>query len=252
MFKKLFAVLTVATVFSLSPKAYAESDTSAVAPIINYFPNRLFDFTDMFNVGVSFGPTIGLDISLSDKVQIGYMAYSGSGYTWLGRKNIRAHNGSGQTYGLFLYRYDSNADNKEMAFLRDDARFSVQVGIGLVQVYGAIKLDEALDFLLGLILIDPKGDDELTESYIPLFKLSRGVKNVLFAPLEIPFNIVDSSKISPFNGYIFGTLQGISRFIQREIVGFYELATFYIPQNTIIAPETPFDSPTYEWQYNWD
>ena len=252
MFKKFYRSIILLLAINLSQNVVAESDTSTVAPIVNYIPNRILDFTDIFNLGISFGPTLGIDFSISDKIQIGYMAYSGTGYTWMGRKKIRQHNGSGQTYGIFLYRRNSSEEGRESTFLRDEYRVSLQVGFGLVQLYGAIKLDELVDFVLGLFLIDIKVDDERTQAYIPFSKLARGIKNVAFGALEIPYNILEYGELGAVDGYVIGILNGVSRFIQRELVGLYEIATFFIPQESIIYPEAPFDSPSYEWQYNWD
>ena len=239
-------------IIALSPqKAKADIDTNAVIPIINYIPNRVVDFTDIFNIGLSIGPTFGLNFTYDDYVQLGYISYSGTGYTWLGRDEIRNHKGFGENYGIGLYRYKSDED-QDSDFLRNDYRLSAEVGLGLIRLYGALKLDELLDFFLGFVFVDLKADDEKTEVFVPFSKLTRGIKNVAFGALEIPYNIFDAGAVTETDGYIVGPIQGISRFIQRELVGLYEIATFFLPGEPIIYPEAPFESPAYEWEYNWD
>ena len=66
-------------------------------------------------------------------------------------------------------------------------------------------------------------------------KFSRGVGNVLYSPLEIPFQV--SNEIAT-EDYVYavpkGLLKGLFYTVGRLVVGAYEILTFPIPQNQII------------------
>ncbi len=66
-------------------------------------------------------------------------------------------------------------------------------------------------------------------------KFSRGVGNVIYSPLEIPFQV--SNEIAT-EDYVYavpkGLLRGLFYTVGRLVVGAYEVLTFPIPQNQII------------------
>ena len=66
-------------------------------------------------------------------------------------------------------------------------------------------------------------------------KFSRGIGNVLYSPLEIPFQV--SQEIAT-DDYVYaipkGVFKGLVYAVGRLLVGAYEVVTFPIPQNKII------------------
>ncbi|HPN84414.1 MAG TPA: exosortase system-associated protein, TIGR04073 family [Victivallales bacterium] len=64
----------------------------------------------------------------------------------------------------------------------------------------------------------------------PFRKLGRGIVNVGFGALEIPFKIYDVNKEDGgLAAVTYGSLKGIGYFVAREVVGVIEIATFPMP-----------------------
>ncbi len=87
-------------------------------------------------------------------------------------------------------------------------------------------------------------------NHFPTRKLGRGVSNVVFGVLEIPNAWISVNKeYGGAAGITWGTFLGIKRFILRELVGVYEIATFWCRHGTIIEPEFPFmPEQTVQWR----
>ena len=70
-------------------------------------------------------------------------------------------------------------------------------------------------------------------------KLGRGVTNVLFGWTEIfrtPIRVAEPANDGIMKAIFWGIPLGIARFVGRTLVGVYEIATFYAPQEPIMAP----------------
>ena len=103
--------------------------------------------------------------------------------------------------------------------------------------------------LSNLFADEPKADRErvtpwqpaATSNHFPVRKLGRGTANLLFGIIEIPKNMIYIGKVygGPA-GVTYGTYLGIKRFILRELIGIWEIITFWYPQGTIIEPEFVF------------
>lgn len=88
----------------------------------------------------------------------------------------------------------------------------------------------------------------------PLQQLGRGISNVLTGVVEIPKNVhaVNQDK-GGVAALTFGVLRGSWRFLIREAVGVYEIATFPMGWRPIIEPEYPFEpSHSTDWRMNPD
>ncbi|MCJ8330092.1 MAG: exosortase system-associated protein, TIGR04073 family [Lentisphaeria bacterium] len=78
-------------------------------------------------------------------------------------------------------------------------------------------------------------------NHTPTRKLGRGISNFFFGMLEIPKAMISVNKEhGGFAGITWGTLLGAKRFVIREVVGVYEIFTFWYRHGTIIEPEFPF------------
>lgn len=74
-------------------------------------------------------------------------------------------------------------------------------------------------------------------------KLGRGLANAVTGWIEIPKNIVNTSRDSNVGiGVTWGFLKGIGHTLGRTLVGAGELATFFIPTPEIIHPTYIFQN----------
>lgn len=74
-------------------------------------------------------------------------------------------------------------------------------------------------------------------------KLGRGLGNVVTGWLEIPKNIVNTTRDSNVGiGVSLGFVKGIGHTLGRTLVGAGELATFFIPTPEIIHPTYIFEN----------
>lgn len=75
-------------------------------------------------------------------------------------------------------------------------------------------------------------------------KLGRGLINVATGWVEIPKNIINTTRDSNVGiGLTWGLVKGIGNTLGRTLVGAGELATFFIP-----FPETELIQPTYVFE----
>jgi putative exosortase-associated protein (TIGR04073 family) len=85
--------------------------------------------------------------------------------------------------------------------------------------------------------------------YLPLKKLSRGVVNLVTAPLEVPNQMYWQAKRGKDNtgrvivGYVEGIFIGTGWTVVRFLAGTYDLITFPLPpyKKSLIQPEYVFD-----------
>ena len=84
-------------------------------------------------------------------------------------------------------------------------------------------------------------------------KLTRGVVNIVTGWLELPNQIVDTTRQqNVYVGMSLGLLRGVAKGVMREAVGVYETVTFLFPAPANYAPilypvyafETPPPPPT--------
>ena len=87
-------------------------------------------------------------------------------------------------------------------------------------------------------------------NHFPVRKLGRGTANFVFGIVEVPKNMIFITKeYGHAAGITYGTYLGVKRFILRELVGVWEVITFWYPQGTIIEPEFVFmPEPPTEWR----
>ena len=81
-------------------------------------------------------------------------------------------------------------------------------------------------------------------------KLGRGFSNLLFGVVEVPKNMMDiNEQYGSAAGITWGLFRGLGRFATREVVGGYEIVTFWAPQGPIIEPEFLFQPwEDVEWR----
>ena len=73
-------------------------------------------------------------------------------------------------------------------------------------------------------------------------KLGRGLVNVATGWIEIPKNVVNTTRDSSVGiGVTWGLIKGIGNTIGRTLVGAGELATFFIPTHALVHPTYVFE-----------
>jgi putative exosortase-associated protein (TIGR04073 family) len=104
----------------------------------------------------------------------------------------------------------------------------------------------ALTMVAIMVAVSPTqtfAQDKAHQEYIdpvlkPIWKLSRGIANVVFSPLEIPMKWHDvQQQDGGIVGITYGTLKGIVYMFARIGVGVIDIATFPIPLPN--CPESP-------------
>jgi len=72
-------------------------------------------------------------------------------------------------------------------------------------------------------------------------KMGRGVGNLLFGWMELPFQMMKvTDDEGSFAGATLGMVKGVAYGIGRTVVGFYEMVTFPIPNHKAQALEDPY------------
>ena len=80
----------------------------------------------------------------------------------------------------------------------------------------------------------------------PGHKFGRGVSNLGLGIMELPGQMVAAGRSGgPLWAFSLGFAKGVGRFVTRELVGVYEVATFPAPvprgYRPILAPEYPWE-----------
>jgi hypothetical protein len=126
--------------------------------ILYYLPNRFMDLIDIFRFDIGFGVSYGAVARFTPHGQFGYRGFSTPSF------RIGPH---GRYVPYFTERYDEYGfgpwfkSNRPRTLSMTPAEVAVSADVGLLGVYAGISFDEALDFVLGILLIDYKGDDTI-------------------------------------------------------------------------------------------
>ena len=235
--------------------------------VFYYFPNRVLDFLDIFQVGMAFGPGFGGEVALTDKYQIGKYKTNESGIGWYGSnagRKLRRHQGKYETKvkGGVEKRKETTLDDGSRfyrgASIRGEKEVRAQAALGLVHPFVGVDGGQITDFVTGLIAFDLRDDDMKPERYSdgdPGRKLGRGVSNIATGLLEIPKSIhVVNQEHGGVAALTWGTVRGLQRTVVREATGVYEVFTFPDGREAIIDPEFPFQPKhtDVEWRVRWD
>jgi putative exosortase-associated protein (TIGR04073 family) len=83
-------------------------------------------------------------------------------------------------------------------------------------------------------------------AHTPGHKLGRGLSNLGLGIMELPAEIVAEGRSrGPLWAASLGFAKGVGRFVTRELVGVYEVATFPAP---VPRGYRPILSPAYPWE----
>ena len=76
----------------------------------------------------------------------------------------------------------------------------------------------------------------------PIERLDSGFVNIVYGPIELIYNLKEEVKrTNPVEGLVPGVLKGITWVAVREVVGVFEVATFFIPWKPHLPP------PNWDW-----
>ena len=269
--KSLRCAAVVLALCMFEAKAYEEEfDLNAlIVRSEMYVWNRITDFLDIFHGGIAGGPGIGFELALTDYGKLGaYVSYErGVDFPhfvpplWLidyyGRRPVfNFHEGYYATASLGPWRKQILDANPTLYFPRGEKTepvvwanntspwdLRVQIDALLIHPYLNLRTLEVADFFAGIVGLDPKKDDQECDDEElarrqPADQFGRGVCNILFGALEIPFNIIRlTNEEGDLPGISKGVGLGLWRFACREIVGVVELVTFPFGWSPIIEPE---------------
>ena len=119
-----------------------------------YIPNRILDIVDIFKVDVGVGPATGGVLRLTKYAQMGYRHfYPGSFRFGL----------NGRDYPVFIEDRDERGFGPNFVASPERNITPAEIGVGLdvlvVGGYFGVSLDQMVDFIAGLVGLDPEGDD---------------------------------------------------------------------------------------------
>ncbi len=120
--------------------------------ILYYVPNRVLDLVDICRVSIGFGCGFDVNVRLTELAEIGFGQYESIRFGHKGR---------------VMPVFEQNINEGGFAFLgyvngclqRDPTEIGADVFLGVIGVEVAASLAEAVDFLAGIVLLDPQGDD---------------------------------------------------------------------------------------------
>ena len=221
-----------------------------------YLWNRVADLFDILECGIGVGWNIGFDAQITEYAQLAAIKKYGKGVEfphfippfWMihyfqHKRVFRVHDGqySALAFGPRRNQNVTEEVRHQVTFTSDPWDLRLELAL-LAHLYVDVKLDETADFITGFFGYDFKHDDYKLEDSIerrrPADQLGRGVCNILFGALEIPYNILRVTEDEgDFPGITKGVFLGVWRFAIREVVGAVELVSFPFGWDPIILPE---------------
>ena len=226
-----------------------------------YVWNRISDALDLFRCGIGGGGDIGFDIAITEYAQLGAMVTKERGVDfphfippfWMAhyyqqKQIFRTHEGYCATAAFGPWRKEkTDPVEGRVRFDRNKWDLRLEAAI-LAHLYIDVDAEEVCDFLAGIVGWDPKNDDQEIDPSArrrPADQFGRGVCNILFGILEIPFNVMRvNDEEGDLPGLSKGLGLGVWRFLVREVVGVVELVSFPFGWEPIIEPEYPVQKTT--------
>lgn len=238
-----------------------------------YIWNRVADLLDIVRCGIGGGIGVGAELSLTDYATLGASAIKyqrGVDFPhcvpplWLinyyDKAPVLHYHETTPTYYTAAFgpwrTENVNATEKlDYIYPRDKWDVRAQIHAFVLSAYVNVSGRQVGDFFAGLIGLDPTNDDDKVDPYAvrqPADQFGRGICNIAFGALEIPFNILRvTEQEGDLPGISKGVGLGVWRFLCREVVGVVELLTFPFGWTPIIEPEYVFQKKRgVVWQVN--
>lgn len=116
-----------------------------------------------------------------------------------------------------------------------------------------MKLTKKLTAIAILAIITTTGlnaavNEDYNSDYTAGRKIGRSLSNIVLGVVELPKAMVEEDKkAGAVAAYSTGVVKGLGRFVVREVVGVWELVTFWTPdKEPKVTPEYVWDMPVDE------
>jgi hypothetical protein len=146
---------------ALAPRAALAADeegggNSFLVAALLYVPNRVLDLGDLFRFGIDVGPGAGFDVQATKLLQAKLMARTslGVGYQTLRHLPLKAAVDASLAAGPV-----GGDPSAGLGWYRSPTDLRVELHLLLVGAHVAVDPVEWLDLPLGLVGLDPAGDD---------------------------------------------------------------------------------------------
>ena len=134
-----------------------EADRSILHALLWYVPNRLLDLFDVVRGGICAGPGVGVSVVPTEYLQATAMARVSGGVGLQTLRHSPFQWGTEGELAIGPLGADDEPDKGGWHHSKTDLRIDLHVL--LVGGYVAVEPVEILDFLAGLVFLDPREDD---------------------------------------------------------------------------------------------
>ena len=102
-------------------------------------------------------------------------------------------------------------------------------------------------FTLSTSNVEAAVDADMEMDYTTTRKLGRGLASLATGLIEVPKTIYYTAEDEgPVAAYSTGLINGLVRFVARELVGVYEITTCWVPSS--VLHKQPIITPEYIWE----
>jgi len=136
--------------------AQDEDSRPVLVSILLYLPNRVLDLFDIARAGVSVGPGIGIDLTATELLNLTLMFKTSVGVGYQTLRHLPIEAAAYADVGAGPIKLDADPG---FSWYRSPGDFRVELYVLLVGAHAALEPIEILDFLVGLIGLDPVEDD---------------------------------------------------------------------------------------------
>ncbi len=141
---------------TLDEEPESEPESSVLGTILLYLPNRVLDVAEIVRAGVNVGPGIGVDAEVTKLVGARAMTRTSAGVGYEGLRRIPINLSSEHYVGVGPLTPEASAGPQ---WYRGPADVRAEVHLLLVGVHAAVDTFAILDFVVGLVGLDPEDDD---------------------------------------------------------------------------------------------
>ena len=132
-----------------------EESRGLATHVLLYLPNRVLDLFDVAKVGVDVGPGLGIELKATEAVQAMALTTFAIGVGFQGLRHLPFRIGPEAAFGVGPLGGTAELGG----WYRSPTEFRVGLHVLLVGAHASVDPVEIVDFVLGFLLIDVKGDD---------------------------------------------------------------------------------------------
>ncbi len=124
--------------------------------LLLYLPNRLFDLLEVARLGVNVGPGFGIDAEVTRLARAAAVSRTSAGLGYQGLRHLPVMASAESWVGVGPVGIGAHLGPR---WHRSTADVRLELHLLIVGAHAAIDLLAIADFLGGLVLLDPEGDD---------------------------------------------------------------------------------------------